>query len=379
MKVTLILAAVIAASSVSAYQCPDTASVNSSCRQISVSPLVCNNPNVNKDACNAKQCNQAYIDNYSACQCRRSPNMFYEHSANVEGLLRRCGLSTLSNPYGSPNQYRPGQGTQIFGPITSATSTAGSGVVTRVYNGTTYYGGSNTVISGTTRWAGATVIYNGTRINGATTWISGTPSIIRGTSTRIAPVPGTTVVSSSASAAPIESPTSTPVPVQSQGKKKLSGGAIAGIVLGCLAALALAGLLAWCWRRKRSQHTTVYNTHSTYENQNRGPTRTVVTEKIEPVVVKSSTHQTYNNNNIPANNSTTYNTTTQSVPANQGYNNTSTTYNTGSNVVHPSTTYNTTTTTGYNTANNGYNSASNTYNNGYNTANDVRNNARGSH
>ncbi|KAF9338680.1 hypothetical protein BGZ91_008208 [Linnemannia elongata] len=322
MKVTLILAAVITASSVSAYQCPDTASVNSSCRQISVSPLVCNNPNVNKDACNAKQCNQAYIDNYSACQCRRSPNMFYEHSANVEGLLRRCGLSTLSNPYGSPNQYRPGQGTQIFGPITSATSTAGSGVVTRVYNGTTYYGGSNTVISGTTRWAGATVIYNGTRINGATTWISGTPSIIRGTSTRTAPVPRTTV---------------------------------------------------------RSQHTTVYNTHSTYENQNRGPTRTVVTEKIEPVVVKSGTHQTYNNNNIPANNSTTYNTTTQSVPANQGYNNTSTTYNTGSNVVHPSSTYNTTTTTGYNTANNGYNSASNTYNNGYNTANDVRNNARGSH
>ncbi|KAK3841719.1 MAG: hypothetical protein J3R72DRAFT_524252 [Linnemannia gamsii] len=385
MKVALILAAVVAASSVSAYQCPDNTSVNNSCRQISVSPLVCNNPNVNKDACNAKQCNQAYIDNYSACQCRRSPNMFYEHSANVEGLLRRCSLSTLNNPYGSPGQYRPGQGTQTFGPVAPITSTVNPGVATRIYNGTTYYGGSNTVVSGTTRWVGATVIYNGTRINGATTWISGTPSIIRGTSTRIVPVPGTTVrptatsgngstvivstsVGSTRSAAPIESPTETAVPVQKQGKKKLSGGAIAGIVLGCLAALALAGLLAWCWRRKRNQHTTTYNTQSTYENNhNRGPTRTVVTEKIEPVVVKSGTHQTYNN--APAN-PTTYTTTTQSVPVNnQGYNNSSTTYNTaGSNAVHPSSSYNTTTTTnGYNTANNGYNNA-------YNAANDVRNN-----
>ncbi|KAK3830388.1 MAG: hypothetical protein JOS17DRAFT_829451 [Linnemannia elongata] len=362
MKVTLILAAVIAASSVSAYQCPDTASINSSCRQISVSPLVCNNPNVNKDACNSKQCNQAYIDNYSACQCRRSPNMFYQHSVNVEGLLRRCGLSTLSNPYGSLSQYRPGQGAQVFGPITSATSSATSGVVTRIYNGTTYYGGSNTVISGTTHWVGATVIQNGTRINGATTWISGTPSIIRSTATHVAPVPGTTVVSSPRSAAPIESPTGTPVPVQSQGKKKLSGGAIAGVVLGCLAVLALAGLLAWCWRRKRNQHASAYNTHSTYDDQNRGPTRTTVTEKIEPVVVKSDLQQ-----QRPRQQLATY-TTTQSVPANQS-----------SNTVHPSTSYNTTTTTGYNTANNGYNSASNTYNNGYNTANDVRNNARGTH
>ncbi|KAF9138872.1 hypothetical protein BGX30_008634 [Mortierella sp. GBA39] len=307
MKVTLILAAVIAASSVSAYQCPDTASVNSSCRQITVSPLVCSNPNVNKDVCNARQCNQAYIDNYSACQCRRSPNMFYEHSVNVEGLLKRCGLSTLSNPFGSSNQYKPGQGTQIFSPgtIVRAMSTSGN---------------------------------------------------------------GSTVVHSSQSAAPIESPTETPVPVQSQGKT-LSGGAIAGIVLGCLAALALAGLLAWCWRRNRSQHTTTNNTHSTYENQNRGPTRTIITEKVEPVVVKSGTHQAYNDNNVPANNSTSYTTNTQSVPADRGYNNnTSTNYNTGSSAVHPSTSYNTTTTTGYNTANNGYN-----------TANDVRNTARGSH
>ncbi|KAG0273909.1 hypothetical protein BGZ95_010281 [Linnemannia exigua] len=338
MKVTLIIAAVIAASSVSAYQCPDNTSVNNSCRQISVSPLICNNPNVNKDACNAKQCNQQYIDNYAACQCRRSPNMFYEHSANVEGLVRRCGLSTLNNPYGSPSQYRPGQGTQTFGPVTPVTSSANSGVVTRIYNGTTYYGGSNTVVSGTTRWPPP-----GSRARPAS---SAAPVLV--------------------SAAPIESPTETAVPVQKQGKKKLSGGAIAGIVLGCLAALALAGLLAWCWRRKRNQHTTTYNTHSTYEtSQNRGPTRTVVTEKIEPVVVKSGTHQTYNN--APAN-STTYTTTTQSVPVNnQGYNNPSTTYNTASsNAVHPSTSYNTTTTT------NGYNTANNEYNSGYNTGNDVR-------
>ncbi|KAG9069716.1 hypothetical protein KI688_009038 [Linnemannia hyalina] len=287
MKVTIILAAVIAASSVSAYQCPDTASINSSCRQITVTPLVCSNPNVNKDVCNAKQCNQAYIDNYSACQCLRSPNMFYEHSVNVEGLLKRCGLSTLSNPFGSSSQYKPGQGTQIFSPggNVRATSTSGNG--------------------------------------------------------------------SSRSAAPIESPTETPVPVQSQGHE-LSGGAIAGIVIGCLAALALAGLLAWCWRRKRSDHTTTYNTHSNLENQNRGPTRTVISEKVEPVVVKSGTHQTYNNNNNdPANNSTSYTTNTQPVPANRGHDsNTPTTYNTGSSAVHPSTSYNTTTTTGYNTANN---------------------------
>ncbi|KAF9121686.1 hypothetical protein BGW39_010339 [Mortierella sp. 14UC] len=313
MKITLILAAVVAASSVSAYQCPDTNSVNNSCRQISVSPLICNNPNVNRDACNAKQCNQQYIDDYSACQCRRSLNMFYEHSANVEGLLRRCGLSTLSNPYGNPSLYRPSGTLNIIrGTPVRATATSGNG---------------------------STVIV-------------------------------TTVVSSTRSAAPIESPTETAVPVQNQGKKELSGGAIAGIVLGCLAALALAGLLAWCWRRKRNQHTTAYNTQSTY-NHNRGPTRTIVTEKIEPVVVKSGTHQTYNN--APANSA--YTTTTRSVPVNnQGYN--SPTYNTaGSNVVHPSTSYNTTTSTsGYNTANsNGYNN-----NNGYNSANDVRN-GRGSH
>ncbi|KAG0328244.1 hypothetical protein BGZ99_005762 [Dissophora globulifera] len=34
----------------------------------------------------------------------------------------------------------------------------------------------------------------------------------------------------------------------------VSGGAIAGAVLGCLGALVLACLLAWCWRRNRHSH-----------------------------------------------------------------------------------------------------------------------------
>ncbi|KAF9920501.1 hypothetical protein FBU30_009678 [Linnemannia zychae] len=403
MKVSLILAAIVAATSVSAYQCPDTNAVNSACRQISVSPLVCNNPNVNKEACNVKQCNQKYIDDYSACQCRRSPTQFYEHSANVEGLLRRCGLMTLNNPYGDPDQYRPGQGTKVF---TTATSSAQAGVATHIYNGTTYYGGTNTVIAGTTRWVSATVIHNGTRINGRTTWIFGTPSIIRGTGPLTGTAvpatthPGSTMIVTSTiatrSAAPVEGGTATPTPVQTQSNGRISGGAIAGIVLGCLGALALAGLLAWCWRRKRSQHTATYsNTTSAYD-QSRGPTRTVITEKIEPVVVKSGTQHNYGT--VPATTTNTYNTTSQAVPANQGY--TSNTYNTSSNAVHPSTSYNTTSTTGYNTINQGYNNntttgntinpghttttyntnTSNSYNSGsgYNNANDASH-ARGTH
>ncbi|KAF9153582.1 hypothetical protein BG015_003118 [Linnemannia schmuckeri] len=179
------------------------------------------------------------------------------------------------------------------------------------------------------------------------------------------------VAASSVSAqSPTPTPTPTPTAAPDQGNRRVSGGAIAGIVLGCLAALAIAGLLAWCWRRKRHQHTAAYNTPSAYENQNRGPTRTVVTEKIEPVVVKSGTHQTYNNSTPANTNSTNYTTTNQSVPTNQGHNSSSTAYNTGSNAVHPSTSYNTTTTAGYNTANSGYNT-------GYNA--DIRNNARGAH
>ncbi|KAG0340254.1 hypothetical protein BG000_000326 [Podila horticola] len=244
MRSSFITAAIVAVStsSVYAYQCPDTTSINQSCSSISVFPLVCNNPNANKEACNAKQCNQSYIDNYAACQCRRNPDQFYEHSANVDGLLKRCGVAGLTNPYGSP------------------------------------------------------------------------------------------------------------VPVQKQ-SSKISGGAIAGIVIGCLAALAIAGLLAWCWRKKRHQHTAVYNEHSTYDN--RGPTRTVVTEKIEPVVVKTGTTN-FNTTTTPG--TTTYSTTTTPVSN----------YPTGTNYhsTHPSTSYNTT------ASNTGYNSA---YNVGRNVVDGAQN------
>ncbi|KAF9319309.1 hypothetical protein BG003_009390 [Podila horticola] len=277
MRSSFITAAIVAVStsSVYAYQCPDTTSINQSCSSISVFPLVCNNPNANKEACNAKQCNQSYIDNYAACQCRRSPDQFYEHSANVEGLLKRCGVAGLTNPYGSPFQYRPGQGTATFVPTSTPTNTT---------------------------------------------------------------------------AAPIVGPTDSPVPVQKQ-SSKISGGAIAGIVIGCLAALAIAGLLAWCWRKKRHQHTAVYNDHSTYDN--RGPTRTVVTEKIEPVVVKTGTTN-FNTTTTPG--TTTHSTTTTPVSN----------YPTGTNYhsTHPSTSYNTT------ASNTGYNSA---YNAGRNVVDGAQN------
>ncbi|KAG0051507.1 hypothetical protein BGZ83_003628 [Gryganskiella cystojenkinii] len=345
MKITLLVAAVAAASTVSAYQCPTTAEVNTACRAISVFPLICNNPNVNVSACNDRQCNQTYINNYSACQCRRSSTQFYENSVNVEGLLRRCGMAGLTNPYGNPYQYRPGQGTQTFSPSSSA-----GGVVTRVYNGTTYYGGQTAVISGTTRIVSATAIVGGTTIlPGTTTWVSGTPGIIRGTSTRVGAGRGTRT------AAPITSPTATAAPIVAQENKHISGGAVAGIVLGTLAAALLAGLLGWCWRKKRAEHTTVYNNAATtYDN--RGPTRTVVTEKIEPVVVKSvptgATTTTYNTTGAPVVASSsvpaTYHTTTTApaVVNTAGVHNptSTTTYNPTS-----TTTYNPTSTTTYNT------------------------------
>ncbi|KAG0092864.1 hypothetical protein BGZ93_010394 [Podila epicladia] len=271
MKSSFIVTAIVAVStsSVYAYQCPDTAAINQACRSVIVFPLRCNNPTLNKDECNAKQCNQAYIDNYAACQCRRNPEQFYEHAVNVEGIVRRCGVAGLINPYGNPLQYRPGQGTATFVPTPTRTSVG-----------------------------------------------TATPT----------------------TAAPIVGPTESPVPVQSQ-SSGISGGAIAGIVLGCLAALAIAGLLAWCWRKKRHQHTAVYDQHTTYDSH--GPTRTVVTEKIEPVVVKAGTT---NFNTTTTSGTTPYSTATTSTPAN--------TYSTGTNYdTHPSTSYNTTTSnTGYNTA-----------------------------
>ncbi|KAG0329241.1 hypothetical protein BG004_002368 [Podila humilis] len=310
MKSAFIATAIIAVStsSVFAYQCPDPTSVDNSCRQLNVFPLVCSNPLVNKNECNAKQCNQPYIDNYAACQCRGNPNSFFEHSVNVQGLLKRCGTAGagLTNPYGNPLSYRPGQGTATF----SVTSTIGP---------------------------------------------------------------------SSTSAAPIVDPTGTPVPVNSD-SNGLSGGAIAGIVIGCLAAVALAGVLAWCWRKKRHQHTGIYSQHT--EQDYRGPTRTVVTEKIEPVVVKTGATQYNTSATAPAGtntyttatpSTTAYNTTTPSTtayntttPGATAYNNTTTPGTTSYNTTTPSTTaYNTTTpgTTTYNTSssNNPFSSSANNY------------------
>lgn len=231
-------------------------------------------------------------------------------------------MAGLNNPYGNPYQYRPGQGTQTFSP----SSSGGSGVATRIFSGTTYYGGQTAVISGTTRIVSATAVVGGTTImSGTTTWVSGTPGVVGGTST----------VGNAQTAAPITGPS--PTPVTSYENHHISGGSVAGIVLGCLAATALAVLLGWCWRRKRSEHTTVYNnTATTYDN--RGPTRTVVTEKIEPVVVKS----------VPTGTSASaYNTTaTGAAGAPAVAVNTAGVHNPHGS----STTYNTTTpTTGYNT------------------------------
>ncbi|KAG0275093.1 hypothetical protein BGZ95_009192 [Linnemannia exigua] len=282
MKLIVTLLATVAV--VNAYTCPAVPAINTACRAISVFPLTCNNPNVNVVACNEKQCSQTYIDNYAACQCRRSPTLFYEHSVNVEGLLRRCGIAGLTNPFGNPYQYRPGQGTQTFVPSSRSGAPGSDAGATRIFNGTTYYGGSATVISNTTRIVSATAIVNGTWIApGTTTWASNTPGIISGTSTAWV---GTQT------AAPIEipAPVETVKPIKEQ-DNSMSGGAIAGTVIGSLAAIALAGLLGWCWRKKRAQHTTLYSNPSTTvidTNTARAPTRTVVTEKIEPVVVNTA-------------------------------------------------------------------------------------------
>ncbi|KAG0089988.1 hypothetical protein BGZ92_003884 [Podila epicladia] len=304
----LVTAAVTVASTVSAYVCPDVPTVGYACRQLNVFPLVCYNPQLN------------------------IKEKLQQHSRNVEGLIHRCG-GGFTNPYGNSTQYRPGKGTATF------TKTTNGPVATRIYKGTTYYGGIPTVISGFTRIVSATAIVRGTAIfPGITTWVSGTPGIIRGTSTPSNPRPtvvtryynGTTyyggqtrVVSVSGTpgiirgtsfrhigtrtgtssmiptgtdniiptlthtggngatttAQPILAPSETPVPITAQG---ISGGAIAGIFLGILGTAILAALLALCWRKKRAAHAAALSsTHIAHE-----PTRTTVVEKIEPVVVK---------------------------------------------------------------------------------------------
>ncbi|KAF9421046.1 hypothetical protein BGZ94_008955, partial [Podila epigama] len=178
-SIILVAAAAAVASTASAYVCPDVKTVDYACKQLNVFPLVCYNPQLNVKECNEKQCNQSYVDYYAACQCRRITIDFYEHSRNVEGLIKRCG-GGLANPYGDSSLYKPGHGTATF------TQTA----QTRYYHGTTYYGGTPTVISGTTRIVSATAIVGGTTIlPGTTTWVSGTPGIIRGTSTPSGPRP----------------------------------------------------------------------------------------------------------------------------------------------------------------------------------------------
>ncbi|KAG0057767.1 hypothetical protein BGZ83_003665 [Gryganskiella cystojenkinii] len=322
MKTTfMITMAVAAVSTASAYVCPDAQSVSYSCRQLNVFPLVCYNPKLNKDACNEKQCNQPYIDNYAACQCRRSMTEFFEHSVNVEGLIRRCG-GGLNNPFGNSGQYRPGQGTATF-PVGTPTHPGNGGPsgtldpnnpATRIYNGTTYYGGQTGVVSGTTRIVSATAVVGSTTIlPGTTTWVSGTPGIIRGTSTPSGPSAtgkpatryynGTTyyggqtggVDLATTSAQPLVTSTESPLPITTQ-SRRVSPGAIAGIVLGLLAAALIAALLAFCWRRKRAAHVaTTTTTHIAH-----APPRTIVTEKIEPVVVKAvPADQTHYASSVP--------------------------------------------------------------------------------
>ncbi|KAF8937644.1 hypothetical protein BGZ47_008936 [Haplosporangium gracile] len=291
----LIVTLLVTVAVVNAYTCPANPAITTACGAISVFPLTCSNPNVNVAACNEKQCTQLYIDNYAACQCRRSPTLFYEHSVNVEGLLRRCGVAGLTNPFGNSNQYRPDQGTQTFVPA----------------------GGSGT--AGAPDIVDATAVVNDTRD------------------------------------APIKAPSPTAQPVVEQ-NNHMSGGAIAGTVLGSLAAVALAGLLGWCWRKKRAQHTTLYSNPATTgadHHNARAPSRTIVTEKIEPVVVKSvPTSNTHvvgpgtTNYSTSANNYNTGNTGT-------GYNSKDVPGNSYSSASNPNSTthtaYNTTTNSGYNT------------------------------
>ncbi|KAG9325947.1 hypothetical protein KVV02_005791, partial [Mortierella alpina] len=133
MKLALLVAAILAVGSkASAYVCPSFQDVAYACKQLNVFPLVCYDPKLFVELCNQKQCNQPYIDNYAACQCRRSTTDFYEHAKNVGGLIRRCGGNGLTNPFGDPGQYRPGQGTATY----SATGTT-SGTASGIAPGTT--------------------------------------------------------------------------------------------------------------------------------------------------------------------------------------------------------------------------------------------------
>lgn len=114
-----------------------------------------------------------------------------------------------------------------------------------------------------------------------------------GSGTRTTNAAVTTAVGTT-TAQPFVGPSGVPISDQSS---HMSGGAIAGTVLGILGALGLAGLLGWCWRRKRASHVPVMS-NTTYVGH--GPTRTVVSEKVEPLVVNSvDADQTYHAASIP--------------------------------------------------------------------------------
>ncbi|KAF9205148.1 hypothetical protein BGZ49_004402 [Haplosporangium sp. Z 27] len=191
-------------STASAYQCPGEQAINVACNAINVHPLVCNYLNANVEKCNEKQCSQAYIDNYAACHCRSSSSDFYTRSASVQSLIERCGLASLTNPYGSPDQYRAEQTFSI----------QGGSLISAAY--------------------------------------------------------------------PSPSPEVTP-------SHHMSGGAIAGLVIGLVCAALLAGAMAVWWRSVRDDYAPPYDD---YEHKQAGgatgPTRTVVTEKVEPVVVRAT-------------------------------------------------------------------------------------------
>ncbi|KAF8963326.1 hypothetical protein BGZ46_001010 [Entomortierella lignicola] len=285
MKATFVLTALVAvASTVSAYQCPSTSDVDHACSQIDVSPLVCNDPKVNVDVCNAKQCNQAYVDFYAACQCRRTTEEFYQNSKNVQGLLNRCGGS-VTNPYGSPAMYRPGEGTTTFPATTTEapTNNEGGSSDTQIHDGTTYYGGKTSVVDGTTRIVGATAVV------GRTTILPDTPAIIGGTSKR-----DDATQDPQPTDAPGNTPANQPVPPEMRyhpyeiTDHHISGGSIAGIVIGLVAMIILAILLGFCWRKVREEHPAVaYEQYQASQAHSNAPMRTTVVEKVEPVVVRT--------------------------------------------------------------------------------------------
>ncbi|KAG0292034.1 hypothetical protein BGZ98_002762 [Dissophora globulifera] len=123
-------------------------------------------------------------------------------------------------------------------------------------------------------------------------------------------------VASTRTAEAIVGPLETTVEITST---HISGGSIAGIVLGLIAATIIAILLALCWRKKRHEHEVVYNNYA-YDYDPRGHGRTVVTEKIEPVVVRSGNAAGVGASGAGAGYNSNYNTT--SAPVGNTYNTT---------------------------------------------------------